>query len=220
MSSHHIIRENQEPALIIANGQPCSNDLLGELLEWSPKVIVLDGAYPKVQKIGIKIDILLGDFDRNFLDTLGVDFQEDIEIVHRPDQDKTDLEKAIEYLIETGHHAANIVWATGFRMDHTFSNIANLVQYRDRIKLVVFDDFSRIYPLPNIFEKWYPKGEVISLIPIGKVEGINTSGLMYNLQNESLTLGYRNGNSNETIADGFVKIEYTTGDLVMMECWD
>ena len=40
MSSHHIVRDDQEPALIIANGASCSNELLGQLLEWSPIVIV------------------------------------------------------------------------------------------------------------------------------------------------------------------------------------
>ena len=44
MSSHHVVRDLQEPALIIANGEACSETLLGELLEWSPYVVVLDGA--------------------------------------------------------------------------------------------------------------------------------------------------------------------------------
>jgi thiamine pyrophosphokinase len=35
MSSHHIVRDDQEPALIIANGAACSAELLGQLLEWS-----------------------------------------------------------------------------------------------------------------------------------------------------------------------------------------
>ena len=32
MSSHHIVRDDQEPALIIANGAACSDELLGQLL--------------------------------------------------------------------------------------------------------------------------------------------------------------------------------------------
>ena len=63
MSSHHIVREGQEPALIIANGESCSNELMGQLLEWSPLVLVLDGAITRVNELGIKVDVLLGDFD-------------------------------------------------------------------------------------------------------------------------------------------------------------
>ena len=33
MSSHHIVRDDQEPALIIANGASCSEELLGQLLD-------------------------------------------------------------------------------------------------------------------------------------------------------------------------------------------
>lgn len=66
MSSHHIIRDKQEPALIIANGEACSIEILEQLLEWSPTVIVLDGALERVIELGIKVDVWLGDFDRSF----------------------------------------------------------------------------------------------------------------------------------------------------------
>ncbi|MBD3725125.1 MAG: thiamine diphosphokinase, partial [Flavobacteriaceae bacterium] len=64
MSSHHIVRDDQEPALIIANGAACSKELMGQLLEWSPFVVVLDSAIDRVLNLGIKVDVLLGDFDR------------------------------------------------------------------------------------------------------------------------------------------------------------
>jgi len=72
----------------------------------------------------------------------------------------------------------------------------------------------------EFFEKWYEAGTPISLIPIGIVEGIETRGLKYNLNNETLTLGHRTGNSNEAAADGMVKISAKNGDLLLMECWD
>ena len=66
MSSHHIVRDDQEPALIIANGAACSDELLGQLLEWSPLVVVLDSAMVRVMEMDIKVDVLLGDFDADF----------------------------------------------------------------------------------------------------------------------------------------------------------
>src|SRR6187402_2082275 len=98
MSSHHIVRDDQEPALIIANGAACSSELLGQLLEWSPLVIVLDSAIERVIKLGIKVDVLLGDFDRGFDPQEFIQSQHPIEIVYTPDQEKTDLEKAFDYL--------------------------------------------------------------------------------------------------------------------------
>jgi thiamine pyrophosphokinase len=224
MSSHHIVREKQEPALIIANGEACNDELLGQLLEWSPFVLVLDGAIDRVLARGIKIDVLFGDFDhgnKNFEELKTSQFP--IEIIHAPDQEKTDLEKAIEFLIERDFPAANIAWATGKRADHTMANIAILPKYSRLIKLKIIDDHSCIFPilpLPNTFTKWYKKGSIISLMPVGEATGITTHNLKYPLNGETLKLGYRNGNSNEAHEDGQVQISYQSGDMLIMECKD
>ena len=220
MSSHHIVRDDQEPALIIANGAECSRELLDQLLEWSPFVIVLDSAIERVLHLGIKIDVLLGDFDRGFDADYYKEKQYPLEVIHTPDQEKTDLEKAFDYLIEKGHKAANVVWATGRRADHTITNITNIVRYRDQLKIVILDDYSKVFLLPKKFEKWYTANTPISLIPIGHVSGIHSDNLFYPLKEDSLTIGYRTGSSNYVTQDGIVTIEHAEGDLLMMECFD
>ncbi|MEL1242045.1 thiamine diphosphokinase [Flavobacterium flavipallidum] len=220
MSSHHIVRDDQEPALIIANGASCNPELLGQLLEWSPLVIVLDSAIERVMEMDIKVDVLLGDFDRGFDATYYKEKQYPLEIVHTPDQDKTDLEKAFDYLIERKIPAVNVVWATGKRADHTITNLTNIVRYRDKLKIVILDDHSKVFLLPKKFEKWYTANTPISLIPIGHVSGIYSENLYYQLKDDSLTMGYRTGSSNHVIQDGLVVIEHLEGDLLMMECTD
>ncbi|WP_338410576.1 thiamine diphosphokinase [uncultured Flavobacterium sp.] len=220
MSSHHIVRDDQEPALIIANGAACSEELLGQLLEWSPLVIVLDSAIERVLELGIKVDVLLGDFDRGFDVLHYKESQFPIEIVHKPNQNKTDLEKAFDYLITRKIPAANVVWATGKRADHTITNITNIARYRDLLKIVILDDYSKIFLLPTKYEKWYPKESIISLIPIGKVNGIKSTNLFYPLDITSLNLGYKSGSSNHVTEDGIVTITHESGDLLLMECWD
>ena len=219
MSSHHIVRDDQEPALIIANGESCSDELLGQLLEWSPIVIVLDSAIDRVIARNIKIDVHLGDFDKG-TNSQYHEAQYPIEVVHTPDQNKTDLEKAFDYLIERKIPAVNVVWATGRRTDHTISNLTNIVRYRDQLKIVVLDDYSKVFLLPKHFEKWYPEKTVLSLIPVGIVKKINSSNLYYPLKNDTLTLGYRTGSSNHAAKDGIVTIDYEEGDLLLMECQD
>ena len=201
MSSHHIVRDDQEPALIIANGASCSEELMGQLLEWSPLVIVLDSAIERVLELDIKVDVLLGDFDRGF-------------------NPEYYLEKAFDYLIEKGHKAVNVIWATGKRADHTITNITSIVKFRNQLKIVLLDDHSKIFLLPNTFEKWYTKNTPISLIPIGEVTGIHSSNLFYPLSNHSLTIGYKTGSSNHVSEDGIVTITHEKGDLLLMECWD
>jgi thiamine pyrophosphokinase len=220
MSSHHIVRDDQEPALIIANGAACSKELMDQLLEWSPLVIVLDSAIKRVIELGIKVDVLLGDFDRGFDPEYYKELQYPLEIVHTPDQEKTDLEKAFDYLIGRDFPAVNVIWATGRRADHTITNITNIVRFRESLKIVILDDHSKIFLLPYKFEKWYPAATPISLIPIGKADGISTKNLKYPLHDEPLTIGYRTGSSNEVESDGIVVIEHKEGNLLMMECFD
>lgn len=220
MSSHHIVRDDQEPALIIANGAECDPELLGQLLEWSPIVIVLDSAMDRVLDLNIKVDVLLGDFDRDFSAEYYKEKQYPLEIIHTPNQDKTDLEKAFDYLIERKIPAVNVVWATGKRADHTITNITSIVQYRNLLKIVILDDHSKIFLLPKRFEKWYTANTPISLIPIGNVSGIHSENLFYPLKNDTLTIGYKTGSSNHVAKDGIVVIEHSDGDLLLMECLD
>lgn len=220
MSSHHIVRTDQEPALIIANGQACSNELLGQLLEWSPLVVVLDSAIQRVINLNIKVDVLLGDFDRDFDPTLYEKQQFPLEIVYTPNQDKTDLEKAFDYLIERKIPAVNVVWATGRRADHSIINMTNIVRYRNKLKIVILDDYSKIFLLQPDFKKWYTANSILSLIPVGTVTGITSHNLTYELTYDTLIMGYRTGSSNSVKEDGIVSIEHKSGDLLLMECED
>lgn len=220
MSSHHIIREDQEPALIIANGAECSDSLLSQLLEWSPHVMVLDGALDRVIERQIKFDTILGDFDSvHNIEQKVADFQP-VNVVQAIDQDLTDLQKGINFLLEKGHTGIHIVWGTGRRADHTLGNFVTLAHFWPNTNIVMYDDHSRVYCLPRKFRKYYPAGTPISLLPIGTGKGITTKGLKYALNDEDLTIENRIGTSNEVVTDGMVEIEYKDGILLMMECWD
>src|SRR5690606_5164225 len=127
-----------------------------------------------------------GDFDRNEVSEKEIfEKQYPVEIIHEPDQNKTDFEKGIEFLISRGFPAVNIIWATGKRMDHTLANLMNILKYKEKIKLVMLDDHSKIYPLlpkPAVFEKWYKAGTSISLLPVSRASGVVTENLLYPLQ--------------------------------------
>lgn len=220
MSSHHIVREAQEPALIIANGEQCSSDLLSQLLEWSPFIIVLDGALKRVLDLQIKFDVLLGDFDHQSIDEIQDILPPHSEIIHTPDQDKTDLEKGLDYLIQKNHKAVNIIWATGRRSDHYLNNISILSRYANDLNLVMLDDFSRIYPIKSGFKKHYTANTNISLMPLGKVENLTTDNLVWECQNLTIEFPYSSSSCNRVKKDGIVSVSFDSGTLLMMECID
>jgi thiamine pyrophosphokinase len=220
MSSHHIVREGQEPALIIANGEPCTMELLGQLLEWSPYIVVLDGALERVLHLGIKFDVVLGDFDHTSIDDIRSIIPPDTEIVYTPDQEKTDLEKGLEFLVNKKFEAANIVWATGRRSDHYMNNIGILARYQKQINLVMIDNHSRIYPINTGFRKHFQAHHNVSLIPLNKVVNLRTSNLVWNLGGQTIEYPFNTSSSNRVLETGIVSVEFDSGNLLLMECWD
>ncbi|MBM3410725.1 MAG: thiamine diphosphokinase [Bacteroidetes bacterium] len=260
MSSHHFVRDRQEPTLLVANGDACSQDLLTSLLEWCPYILALDGAYDRLRALNIAVDAVLGDFDsvrsidaflgdldsvrsidavlgdldsvRSIDAVLGdLDSVRSIsptkgaptpaagkpEVLFRPDPDKTDLQKGLDFLIERGHPSAHIIWASGGRSDHFLTHFSILAEYGRRITLNMIDDHCRTFLLPRVFRKWYAAGTQLSLMPMGRAEGIVTHNLVYPLHGETLEMGGRIGCSNEVATDGWVEVRYSSGALLMME---
>ena len=86
MSSHHTVREKQEPALLIADGIIAWNSLF-ELLEWSPTVVALDGAARRIMEQGIKVDWVIGDFDSELEMNELLVLQPDVRMMKLEDQD-------------------------------------------------------------------------------------------------------------------------------------
>ena len=216
MSSHHVVRDLQEPALLVADGEVCSLTLLENLLEWSPVVVALDGAFFELNKLGVKVDYWLGDFDEVNPEKTIEELGQEVTIIRAENQDQTDFEKGIDFLIKLGAPTINAVWATGKRMDHTLANFSTLTKYSNT-EIILLNDWSRTYLLKPKFEKWYKKGEIVSLMPLPEAIGITTSGLKYSLENENLFWGKRFGTSNEAAEDGLVTITHKSGHLLLIE---
>lgn len=54
MSSHHFVKEGQEPALLVVDAM--ADDHLLSMLEWSPLVLTSAGAAEKVASWGVRVD--------------------------------------------------------------------------------------------------------------------------------------------------------------------
>lgn len=205
--------------MVFANGEPCSEELLDKIFTKHPNSlkIVLDGGIEHCQKYKFVPDVWLGDFDHYLNEKEVLDIYPNLRVIHTPDQEYTDLEKALLWLQEHNFKRVNILWATGKRLDHTMNNVVNIARFNSVFEqIILYDDYSVCMPLPKHFEEYFTKGTVISLIPLGTVTGIITKNLKYPLKNEDLRLGYRNGTSNEVLQDGLVRITYQSGDLLLV----
>lgn len=209
-----------QSALIIGNG--IISELIKDYVDKVNFILVLDNHLQEIEQyVPInKVDALLGDFDTlKHLEEIQTQYPA-IQIIPAPDQNDTDFDKGLMYLIKNGFSKIYGFGLTGNRMDHTFNNIASLAKYDENIFIQLIDNYSKIECIPTQFSRYYDENTILSLLPIGKVDGIVTENLKYPLFHESLELGIRSGSSNSVINDGMVTITYTVGKLILMECWD
>ncbi len=147
MSSHHIVREKQEPALLVLGLNSFPAELFGQLLEWSPTVIVTEQTAEKVNAFGIKIDWIIADEVHEAL-------QSDIKLMS-PGADEP-AEAALKYLVTHGYPAVNIVSDDLQLKDYLF--------FIDKLNMVIFNGNQKIYAVSSGFSKWKPGGEIIELL--------------------------------------------------------
>jgi thiamine pyrophosphokinase len=102
-------------------------------------------------------------------------------------------------------------------MDHYFNNIFTAAAWSERLNIAFIDDYSRAFYIPKTFKKWCPKGTHISLLPCGRCEGVSTKNLVWNLQGETLELPHKTSSSNRVEEDGWVEINFESGNLLWVE---
>ncbi len=158
MSSHHIIREKQEPALLIMSLDGFDSENLGQILEWSPTVIVHEDLYELADSLALKVDGVLSS-DPDFL------AQENTRIILT---DSDPLEDCLKYLIGETYPAVNII-----TKDFALKDYALFVE---DIDIVVFIGDQKIFPVKSGFSKWQPAGEQVHLLH--EIHNLNISGLV------------------------------------------
>jgi len=79
MSSHHFVREGQEPALLILD--PVGFELAGPFLEWAPVVLVAEIALDEVLSWGIKLDAVIVSRERETIVSTKVADQAPVELI-------------------------------------------------------------------------------------------------------------------------------------------
>lgn len=106
MSSHHFVKEGQEPALFILD--PLPFQLAGPLLEWAPLVLVSENALENVLHWGIKIDVVLAIDSRVEIAKQRLFVQEPVKILSCHPGESL-INNALYFLINSNQTAVNII---------------------------------------------------------------------------------------------------------------
>jgi len=205
-------------AVLVCNGTVSDYNSIKKFISNSDYIISVDGGAGHLRKMGIRPNILIGDFDSADSEDLKFFIDQDIEVFKfKIEKDKTDSELAIEKALEIGADELLFIGAIGSRVDHSFANILLLKKLLDiGVKACVADENNQIYMFNTTFTLQKVDGYKLSLIPISEmVTGVTTKGLKYKLDDATITFGTTWGVSNEFLDDS---VTVTIEDGILLVC--
>lgn len=195
-------------ALVVANGVLPSADLLARLAEEAALVVGADGGGDAALAAGVRVQAIVGDLDswRGVTDA-------GIEVVRDADVDRTDLEKAVAFCISRGATRVDIAGAGGGRADHALANLSVLRAFRDQADVRIVDDLFETRLVQGEARIEGVPGTVVSLVAVGRCEGVTTRGLRWELTDRSLEFSPY-GVHNE-VASEPASVRVRSGDLYL-----
>ena len=178
MSSHHIVRDEQEPALLVDDAAVLSFEFVELLLEWSPKVIVTSNAVDVVLNWGVKIDMVIAQQDMVEELKPKLKPQSPVQLLLFESNDL--LASAFIVLKDEGHKAVNV-------LADTFNStcLDTIRDYAETVDSVLYyNDQKWVYESKGVFQKWVNIGDVFGVHPIVQGTFFRTEGFYSNLENE------------------------------------
>ncbi|EMS32873.1 thiamine pyrophosphokinase [Mariniradius saccharolyticus AK6] len=195
MSSHHFVKENQEPALLILEMEGLSFETVAPLLEWVPTVLVSQTEVWTVISWGIKIDVILADLDFQRANYHLLEEQYPVKFLGV--QHGKYFQEGLQYLVATKHYAVNIIGLAPWEFEVFPSKELGL-------DIVLWKSGIRYFPIAGgRFKKWFPKGSLFSYsekpIKLAMIhDGLETQISFSGKRNLALEEG-----TTEFFADGF-----------------
>ncbi|MEO1050487.1 MAG: hypothetical protein AAFX87_07665 [Bacteroidota bacterium] len=178
MSSHHIVRDEQEPALLIIDQNALLYAEIQPLLEWVPTVIVSEDVLPVVIGWQIKIDCVI--CRKAHIEQIRDELidQEPYSIITL-DAAGDSFTPAFDFLMAKGYTAVNVV--------SSFENNlpAKLEKWTDKLNLVIYSYGFKWVLAKGRFRKWVNTGQEFSIFSSQELK-FSTQGFQHDLSSNSV----------------------------------
>jgi hypothetical protein len=152
MSSHHFVKEQQEPAVFILDAENIHFDRISGLLEWVPTILVSEKALDQVLSWGIKIDVILASaaFQKENLQLL----EEQYPVKFLTVENEDFLNEGLQYLLASKHEAVHLVGIS-------HQSAVDLQGKLDLMNLTLVDGNWKYYPVKSgKFKKWFAESSI------------------------------------------------------------
>lgn len=177
-------------------------------------VIAADGGFDYLESLGLRADIVLGDFDS----VISHDLPSDI-LRYPKEKDDTDMMLAIKLGLEKGYREFSIWGGLGGRVDHSIANLQALAYLSKKGATgTLFSDTYAIHVVSDgtiSFGKEHPAnvaGNICSVFSLSDVSvNVTIHGLKYETSDATLSNAFPLGVSNEfTGKKAFVHVQKGT----------
>jgi thiamine pyrophosphokinase len=135
-------------------------------------------------------------------------------LFHNSDQQSNDLTKTVNWCIDRGIRAINILAGTGLREDHTLGNIGLLPSYnRMGVEVIMITDYGTLVPLLKGDRLTSYKGQKVSIFSFDSSTIFNSRNLLYPIENMRFNELWK-GTLNQSVDDWF-ELAFESGSVVV-----
>lgn len=195
-------------AVICLNGTIPTVEVFEKVMD--RPLIAADGAAEALYHLGIIPEFVVGDFDSLSPDIISL-LRESSELIVEVDQETNDFEKALLFARTMLWNRILIVGIHGGDLEHTLNNWSVMMRFGRIMNLVALDRERSGIPMYDSFTYAAGHDELLSLIPQPHAQ-VSTKGLQWNLTNEALELGTREGARNRATSES-VEVHIHSGAL-------
>jgi thiamine pyrophosphokinase len=200
-------RRGHDGRVPLSGSPPLAHPGLVELEQSGSEVVLgvaVDSGLHLATALGRQVDVVVGDMDS--VDPALLASLVGVELVRHPsDKDATDLELALDLVLEHGVSHVVVVAADGGRLDHLFGGVLTLCAAKyASLGVVAWLGGTRLVPVhPGEPARIRGRrGDLVSILAVhGPAVGVRTRGLRWPLEGERLDPGGSRGISNELLDD-------------------
>ncbi len=200
-------------AVLVANGELRWTPELTALAAAAPALLAADGGADHLARVGIPPTAVVGDLDSISAATrawVGED-----RLVHLPDQDRTDLEKAMVYAFdELAVPGLTVLGALGGRPDHELGNLGLLARMARGLELLYLSGDGVMLAVEGVLKLPAEAGETWSFWTFDPAVRVTLRGVEWPVEGADLSAAARPSVSNRASGDRVV-VESVGGAVVV-----
>jgi thiamine pyrophosphokinase len=211
-----VTMQRDKSAVIFVNGELNNPEKIRPWVESADLLAAADGGLRHALALDLLPQVLIGDLDSVSLSDIARVKEGGGQILQfPPEKDKTDLELAVNHVIQLGFHKIVLMGALGGRSDQMLANLFLLTDEKlAGLDVRLVDDREEVFLIRKNGTIQGQPGDRVSLLPLSETaEGVTTTNLRYPLANETLYRHNTRGVSNEMLTQA-ANIQIQSGLLL------